>query len=118
MQRAEEYDSFAELAIEIFHQTLSPSTAIMLILKYRREVLCLPDAASVFVFVDEFRQLYRECHKGNGSLYQDQDMTVLKSIGSILEHPRKHTVMISTLENTALVDNGSLDVALLALTCF
>ena len=72
---------------------------------HRRDVLKLKTKVSVFVFVDEFRKLHEVCVKDQQ--YREQDMSVLRSLGNLLDQPEKHTVMISTLENTALNLNGS-----------
>jgi hypothetical protein len=90
---------------QIFDNDLSPDEAVQIILQHRAEVLKL-GPVKVFVFVDEFRKLFDECHENQGD-YHGQDMAVLKSIGILLSQPEKHTVVISTLESTPLVKDGS-----------
>ena len=85
-----------------------------MILQHRRDVLKLDTKVSVFVFVDEFRKLHEVCVQEQQD--RKQDKSVLISLSNFLDQPEKHTVMISTLENTALVQNGSLDVELPVLT--
>ncbi len=100
------YTEFARDASEIFQNDLDPTSAVRLIMEHRTKVLKLPANVPVFLFVDEFRKLYEECNKNPGQ-YRKQDFDVLKSLGNLLEQPLKHTVMISTLENTVLIENGS-----------
>ncbi len=74
-------------------------------MEHRTKVLKLEAEFPVFLFVDEFRKLNEACIKLQQ--YREQDMFVLRSLGNFLDQPLKHTVMISTLESTALIDNGS-----------
>ncbi len=110
VRHSAEYEQFAREASKIFENWLTPSIAVDIILKHRREVLKLETKVSVFVFVDEFRMLYEVCARAKQ--YRKQDMSVLSSLGNLLSQSEKHTVMISTLDNTALTDNSSFDIAL------
>ena len=102
---AADFEDFAEKACKIFRNKISPTTAVQLVLQHRAEVLKL-EPVKVFVFVDEFRKLFDVCNENQGD-YRGQDMAVLRSIGILLSQPKKHTVVISTLESTALVKDGS-----------
>ena len=102
---AAHYTIFAKQVCQIFSNDLSPDEAVQIILQHRAEVLKL-DPVKVFVFVDEFRKLFDVCNENQGD-YRGQDMAVLRSIGILLSQPKKHTVVISTLESTALVKDGS-----------
>jgi hypothetical protein len=89
----------------LFGYDLSPEAAINLILRHRVEVLKL-EPVPVFVFVDEFRKLYDTCNTAHE--YRGQDKAVLNSIGAVLSQPEQHTVMISTLESSALKEGVSI----------
>ena len=103
---ASDFGKFSEQVCKIFNNNISPTTAVALILQHRVEVLKKLDPVPVFVFVDEFRKLFEKCSRGQGD-YRGQDMDVLSSIGILLSQPEKHTVVISTLESTALIEDGS-----------
>ena len=108
------YTEFAREASKIFENDLDPTSAVRLIMEHRTKVLKLEADVPVFVFVDEFRKLHEACVQEQQ--YREQDLSVLSSLGNFLDQPLKHTVMISTLENTVLNENGSLDVELPVLT--
>ena len=76
-----------------------------MILQHRTEVLKL-EPVKVFVFVDEFRKLFEKCNRTHGD-YRGQDMDVLSSIGVLISQSAKHTVVISTLDSSLLVNEGS-----------
>ena len=102
---ADDFPIFAKEVCRIFQNDISPVDVVKLILQHRVEVLKLAPA-SIFVFVDEFRKLFEKCNRPHGN-YRGQDLDVLSSIGVLISQSAKHTVVISTLENTALVDDGS-----------
>ena len=107
---ASNFGKFSEQVCKIFNNNISPTTAVELILQHRVEVLKL-EPVPVFVYVDEFRKLFDKCSRAQGG-YCGQDMDVLSSIGELLSQSEKHTVVISTLENTALVGDGSFNFLL------
>ena len=98
---ASDFGKFSEQVCKIFRNNISPTTAVALILQHRVEVLKKLEPVPVFVYVDEFRKLFDKCSRARGG------MDVLSSIDMFLSQPEKHTVVISTLESTALIEYGS-----------
>jgi hypothetical protein len=123
------YEHFAPKAFELFqnrfldqgHDEFDPTTAIGMIEKHRRDVLKLKATVSVLLFVDDFHLLREECRTvgaGNqGCRFDVQDHSVMSNLCNTVEQANKHTVMISTLENTALV-RGALTCRSLSISYF
>ena len=78
--------------------------ALDMISCYRVEVLKKPKVP-VILFVDEFRKLAEYCNMHYPMKHQES--SVLTSIGSALHTADQHTVLVSTLDHTPLLDNST-----------
>ncbi len=112
------YEHFAQKVFQMFKNEFSdpyrdgftPTTAIGMIEMHRRDVLKLQSNVSVLLFVDNLHLLREECRKADDGVVNqeqgfdfEQDHSVLSSLCNTVEQPERHTVMISTLDNTALI---------------